>query len=60
MWKELFMNMESKFTLRTKHSMENEARGKAAVFCVIIGFATFDTDKNLLYEYEDIKGKRTK
>jgi hypothetical protein len=35
----------------------NEARGKAAVYCVIIGFANFDTDKKWLYEYEDIKGE---
>ncbi|PJA87039.1 MAG: SAM-dependent methyltransferase [Candidatus Moranbacteria bacterium CG_4_9_14_3_um_filter_42_9] len=35
----------------------NEARGKAAVYCVIIGFANFDMDKKFLYEYEDIKGK---
>lgn len=35
----------------------NEARGKAAVYCVIIGFANFDTDKKVIYDYEDIKGE---
>lgn len=35
----------------------NEARGKAAVFCVIIGFANFDADKKYLYEYESISGE---
>lgn len=35
----------------------NEARGKAAVYCVIIGFACFDTDKKYLYEYENIRGE---
>ncbi len=35
----------------------NEAKGNAAVYCVIIGFANFDTlDKNI-FEYEDIKGE---
>lgn len=35
----------------------NEARGKAAVFCVIIGFANFDTTDKTIFEYEDIKGE---
>ncbi len=34
----------------------NEAKGKAAVYVVIIGFANFDSDKKTLYEYDDIKG----
>ena len=34
----------------------NEAKGKAAVYCVIIGFANFDTTNKRLFEYEDIKG----
>lgn len=29
----------------------NEASGKAAVYCVIIGFASFDTDKKNVFEY---------
>ena len=38
-------------------SWANEARGKAAVHCVIIGFGLQDvTDKNI-YEYADIKGE---
>jgi hypothetical protein len=35
----------------------NEARGKAAVFCVIIGFANFNTTDKTLFEYEDIRGE---
>ena len=35
----------------------NEAPGKAAVHCVIIGFANFEADKKLLYDYQDIKGE---
>ncbi|WP_231465333.1 DNA methyltransferase [Pedobacter sp. Leaf132] len=35
----------------------NEARGNAGVYCVIIGFATFDTIRKTIYEYEDVKGE---
>ena len=35
----------------------NEAKGNAAVFCVIIGFANFDTSTKRIFEYEDIKGE---
>lgn len=34
----------------------NEATGKAAVHCVIIGFAAFDVSDKFLFEYEDING----
>ena len=35
----------------------NEARGKAAVHCVIVGFARFDISPKWLFEYEDIKSE---
>lgn len=35
----------------------NEAKGNAAVYCVIIGFGNFDTNNKRLFEYEDIKGE---
>ena len=35
----------------------NEAKGNAAVYCVIIGFANFDTNTKYIYDYEDIKGE---
>ena len=35
----------------------NEARGKAAVHCVIIGFGLQDRPGKVIYEYEDIKGE---
>jgi len=35
----------------------NEAKGNAAVYCVIIGFANFDTVNKSIFEYEDIKGE---
>ena len=34
----------------------NEARGKAAVHCVIIGFGLEDRPGKVIYEYDDIKG----
>ena len=35
----------------------NEAQGNAAVYCVIIGFADFDTNDKRIFEYEDIRGE---
>lgn len=35
----------------------NEAKGNAAVYCVIIGFANFDTTNKSIFVYEDIKGE---
>jgi hypothetical protein len=37
-------------------SWSNEARGKAAVHCVIIGFGLQDEAEKTIYEYDDIKG----
>ncbi len=35
----------------------NEAKGNAAVFCVIIGFANFDTTNKSLFEYENVRSE---
>jgi hypothetical protein len=35
----------------------NEAKGKAAVHVVIIGFANFDSTKKSIFEYDDINGE---
>lgn len=58
LWSYLFGKYRIKihFAHRT-FKWSNEARGKAAVYCVIIGFANFDTDRKLLYEYENINGE---
>ncbi|MEY4935041.1 MAG: hypothetical protein RIS64_1400 [Bacteroidota bacterium] len=37
----------------------NEAKGNAAVHCVIIGFANFDMPDKKIFEYADIKGEAT-
>ena len=35
----------------------NEARGMAAVHCVIVGFAAFDTERKTIYEYDDVRSE---
>ncbi len=35
----------------------NEAKGNAAVYCVIIGFANLDTSNKRIFEYDYIKGE---
>ncbi len=58
LWNELFdkYNIKIHFAHRT-FSWSSEARGKAAVHVVIIGFAAFDIDNKRIFEYEDIKGE---
>ncbi len=58
LWNELFSNYGIKihFAHRT-FSWTSEARGKAAVHVVIIGFAAFDIDKKVIFEYDNIKGE---
>jgi type II restriction/modification system DNA methylase subunit YeeA len=38
-------------------SWSNEARGKAAVHCIIVGFGLGDVAEKTIFEYEDIKGE---
>mgnify|MGYP001048854251 CR=1 FL=1 len=38
-------------------SWSNEARGKAAVHCVIVGFGLGEVAEKIIYEYADIKGE---
>jgi hypothetical protein len=52
----LGQGMHIHFAHRT-FQWSNEARGMAAVHCVIIGFGAFDVDKKTIYEYEDIRGE---
>ncbi len=35
----------------------NEAKGNAAVHCVIIGFANYEADEKYIFDYQDIKGE---
>ena len=58
LWNELFNKYGIKihFAHRT-FSWTNEAKGKAAVHVVIIGFAYFDIKQKSIWSYEDIKGE---
>ena len=49
-------NIKIHFAHRT-FRWSNEAKGNAAVYCVVIGFANFDTNNKSIFEYEDIKGE---
>lgn len=48
-------NIKIHFAHRT-FKWSNEAKGNAAVYCVIVGFANYDTNNKSIFEYEDIKG----
>jgi hypothetical protein len=58
LWNELFSKYHIKihFAHRT-FKWSNEARGKAAVHVVIIGFANQDSVEKLLFEYNDINAE---
>ena len=49
-------NIKIHFAHRT-FKWSNEAKGNAAVYCVIVGFANFDTSNKSIFEYDDIKGE---
>lgn len=49
------LGMHTQFAHRT-FQWSNEASGKAAVHCVIVGFGPEDHAVKTIYEYEDIKG----
>lgn len=56
-WRPLFDDgIKINFAHRT-FRWTNEARGKAAVYCVIIGFGLQDTKNKRLFEYANIKGE---
>ncbi|MEO7176380.1 MAG: DNA methyltransferase, partial [Saprospiraceae bacterium] len=49
-----------KITIHFAHrtfNWRNEAKGNAAVHVVIIGFANYDSNYKIIYEYENIKGE---
>jgi hypothetical protein len=58
LWSELFNKYKVKihFAHRT-FSWTNEARGKAAVHVVIIGFSNYDSQDKYLYEYDTVKSE---
>ena len=58
LWGQMFNKYGIKihFAHRT-FKWSNEARSNAAVYCVIIGFANYDTQNKSIFDYEDIKGE---
>lgn len=60
LWNELFNRFKIKihFAHRT-FSWSNEAKGVAAVHCVIVGFANYDIERKVIFDYTDIKGEPT-
>lgn len=58
LWKPLLskLNIKIHFGHRT-FKWNNEAKGNAAVYCVIVGFGSFDVTKKVIFEYEDITGE---
>lgn len=38
-------------------TLHNEAKGNAAVYCIIVGFANYDTSNKSIFEYDDVKGE---
>jgi hypothetical protein len=58
LWSVLFNRFDIKLHFAHKtFKWSNEAKGNAAVYCVIIGFGCFDTPNKRIFEYEDIKGE---
>jgi type II restriction/modification system DNA methylase subunit YeeA len=58
LWNELLN--KHKIKIRFAHrtfNWSNEARGKAAVHVVIVGFANQDSSDKKIYEYDDIRGE---
>ena len=57
MWSELLrLGVRIHFAHRT-FRWSNEARGQAAVHCVIIGFALHDTARKTIFDYSDINAE---
>lgn len=57
LWGEMLrLGMRISFAHRT-FQWNNEARGVAAVHCVIVGFASSDVVPKRLFDYEDIRGE---
>ncbi len=58
LWGELIQRQDISicFAHRT-FAWQSEARGKAHVHVVIIGFASFKPDRRIIFDYQDIKGE---
>jgi hypothetical protein len=57
LWKKLFSHGVKIFFAHRTFEWSSEARGKAAVHCVIIGFGLTEVKHKRLFGYKDIKGE---
>lgn len=57
LWPELFQQGVKIFFAHRTFKWSNEAPGKAAVFCVVIGFALHEPERRHLFDYEDPSGE---
>lgn len=58
LWNELFNKYKIKIHFAHKtFKWNNEAKGNAAVHCVIIGFANYNINEKYLYEYDTVKSE---
>ena len=57
LWAELFRRGAKIHFAHRTFRWSNEARGQAAVHCVIIGFALHDTDRKTIYDYPTINSE---
>lgn len=57
LWKPLLdMGIKINFAHRT-FAWDNDAKGKAAVHCIIIGFSHVENAEKWIFDYDDIKGE---
>lgn len=60
LWKPIFLDLKCNIHFaHTTFKWNNEAKGKAAVFCVIVGFANFDIKNKSLFNYVAVNGEPT-
>lgn len=57
LWKYLFERGVSINFLHQTFKWSNDAKGNAAVYCTIVGFALFDKSEKRIFEYADIRGE---
>lgn len=58
LWPELMIKLGVKINFaHTTFRWSNEARGKAAVYCIIVGFGLTDRKEKKVYQYADVDGQ---
>ncbi|MFZ1361055.1 MAG: DNA methyltransferase [Candidatus Saccharimonadales bacterium] len=57
LWKHMFSQGAKINFLHQTFKWSNDAKGNAAVYCTIVGFAMFDKPQKRIFEYVDIKGE---